>query len=768
MSNLLDNLNDAQRQAVLHVDGPLLILAGPGSGKTRVVTHRIAHLLEQGVHARQVLALTFTNKAASEMRTRAQALAPGQPVWVSTFHRFGARMLREFGELIGLAPNFTIYDTADSKQVLKRVLEAESVHTMHYSPDRIAGAISAAKNKLITPGAYQARRGSPLSEIVAQVYPAYQQRMLQSAAVDFDDLLMHVAQLLYNHAEIRAELDSRFRYVLVDEYQDTNKAQYVILKALSLDYPNLAATGDPDQSIYGWRGADIGNILEFEQDFPQVRVVRLEQNYRSTKRILRVADDLIAHNKRRKQKSLFTENDEGAAVRLVAYADQDLEAAGIAEQIRVAIERGERRASDFAVFYRVNALSRSIERALRKAGVPYQMVRGQEFYGRKEIKDILAYCQLANNPHDDVAFDRSVNSPTRGIGKKSLEHLNEHAYRYGTSLLEAAREAKLIEGLTKRATTALLKFVELIDKVAAIAHGSVEEVVGTVITESGYAAALKGSDDVEDQSRLENIEELLTDARQFDEQADEEGEGGGLEAYLERTWLVNETDDWETDADKVTLMTMHATKGLEFPVVYLVALEDGILPHERSRDELEQLEEERRLAFVGITRAKHELQLSYVRLRDFRGQRRVAIPSSFLMEMPREEMEMTDARNEDLEFFVDDCDAFEVDNVDTNHSPPPFAGEGPGVGASSGSFRIEAAAITTAAELAGSSKSNQHTKVSPDVFAHGMTVVHPEFGPGKITALSGAGKARRATVQFATAGERKFVLVHSPLRPAGG
>jgi DNA helicase-2/ATP-dependent DNA helicase PcrA len=768
MTSLLANLNEAQREAVLHIDGPLLILAGPGSGKTRVVTHRVAHMLEQGIHARQILALTFTNKAASEMRNRIQSLVPGQPVWVSTFHRFGARMLREFGGLVGLAPNFTIYDTSDSRQVLKRVLEAEKIATVGYSPDRIAGAISAAKNKLITADDYQARRGSPLSEIVAKVYPAYQQRMLQSAAVDFDDLLVHVATLLYLNPEVRAQLDERFRYVLVDEYQDTNKAQYVILKALSLDYPNLAATGDPDQSIYGWRGADISNILDIERDFPQIRVVRLEQNYRSTKAILRIADELIAHNTRRKKKSLFTDNEEGRPVKLVAYADQDLEAAGIAEQIRGAIERGERRARDFAVFYRVNALSRSVERALRKAGVPYQMVRGQEFYGRKEVKDILAYCQLANNPQDDVAFERAVNSPTRGIGKKSIERLNEHAYRYGTSMLEAAREAKLIDGLPKRATVALLSFVALIDKVAAIAMGSVEEVVGTVIEESGYAVALRQSDDPEDQSRLENIEELLTDARQFDEQADEQS-GAGLEAYLERTWLVNETDDLETDADKVTLMTLHATKGLEFPVVFLIAVEDGLLPHERSRDELDQLEEERRLAFVGITRAEDELQMSYVRLRDFRGQRRVAIPSSFLMEMPRHELEMTDARNEDIEFFVDEYESYDAHDEYVEPSIPIDDVPKPEPAKKQPKLPAEiAGAIKTAAQLAGGVKPAVHPKVSPDVFALGMTVIHPEFGPGKITALGGSGSARKATVQFATAGERKFILAHSALRPVGG
>ncbi|WP_145246423.1 ATP-dependent helicase [Aeoliella mucimassa] len=761
-SSHVASLNEAQREAVMHVDGPLLILAGPGSGKTRVVTHRIAHLLECGVAARQILALTFTNKAASEMQNRVQALVPGQPVWVSTFHRFGARILREFGELVGLRPNFTIYDTSDSKQVLKRVIEAQQVSTMNYSVDRIATAISGAKNNLIRPEAYQPHRQSVLSSVVAQVYPAYQERMLQSAAVDFDDLLMHVATLLYDNPEIRQQLDSRFRYVLVDEYQDTNQAQYVILKALSHDYPNLAATGDPDQSIYGWRGADISNILNFENDFPEVKIVRLEQNYRSTKRILRVADELIAYNTRRKKKSLFTENDEGNPVRLVAYADQDLEASDIADQIRGTIERGERSASDFAIFYRVNALSRSLERALRKAGVPYQMVRGQEFYGRKEIKDLLAYCQLANNPQDDVAFDRAVSAPTRGVGKKSIERLNMHAYRYGTSLLDAARECKLIEGLTKRASNSLTGFVTLIDKLSAVAGESVEEVIGTALEESGYKESLRKSEDVEDQSRLENVEELLTDARQFDEQSESTGDGG-LETYLERTWLVNETDNWENDADKVTLMTLHATKGLEFPVVYLIATEDGILPHERSLDSVDQLEEERRLAFVGITRAEQELQLSYARIREFRGQRRVAIPSKFLMEMPRHELQMGEADNIDLSFDVDEYDGydeepdydeqvFELDHGPEHDKPKP---------------PVSLPAMQTAAQLdAGGTNPKPHKRVSPDVFVQGMTVVHPEFGPGKIIALGGSGAGRKATVQFAMAGERKFVLAHSPLRPA--
>ena len=337
---LFRSLNESQCAAVRHVEGPLLVLAGPGSGKTRVVTHRIAHLLREGVHASEILALTFTNKAAEEMRSRVEDLVAGQHVWVSTFHRFGARLLRQYAELVGLTPNFTIYDSFDARQTIARVIEAIDIHTMHYTPERIAQAISSAKNKLITADKFEPQAGSPLSQIVAEVYPAYQKRLIASSAVDFDDLLLHVAQLLYQNSEIRSELDERFRYLLVDEYQDTNHVQYVMLRAMSVDHPNLAVTGDPDQSIYGWRGADINNILQFETDFPQTKVVRLEQNYRSTKSILRIADELICHNLRRKKKSLYTDNAEGCPVRLVQYANQDEEARDIAERIGAAIQPG--------------------------------------------------------------------------------------------------------------------------------------------------------------------------------------------------------------------------------------------------------------------------------------------------------------------------------------------------------------------------------------------------------------------------------------------
>jgi len=765
MDPLFESLNPPQCESVRHVDGPMLVLAGPGSGKTRVVTHRIAHLLREGIPAADILALTFTNKAAEEMRARVEALAPGEQVWVSTFHRFGARMLRQYADMVGLTPNFTIYDTSDSKQTLARVIETGNFKTMHYTTDRIASAISAAKNKLITADQYEPQPGSPLSQIVAEIYPAYQKRLLASSAVDFDDLLLHVAQLLFNNPEIRSTLDNRFRYILVDEYQDTNRVQYVMLRALSVDHPNLAVTGDPDQSIYGWRGADIKNILQFESDYPEVKVVRLERNYRSTKKILRVADQLISHNLRRKKKALFTDKDEGSAVRLVEYADQADEARSIAVQISTAIGSGRRKASDFAIFYRVNALSRVLESALREAGVPYQMIRGQEFYQRKEIKDILAYCQLINNPRDDQAVLRTINTPTRGIGRKTIDRLNEHAYRHGLTLLDAAREAAQIEGLAVRSAKKVASYVTLADKLGALADNAMEEVLGTVLSETGYRDQWKESETEDDLNRLANIEELLTDARQFDEK----NPGGGyLETYLENAWLTGETDAWEAETDKVTLMTLHAAKGLEFPVVFLVAVEHGLLPHERSTTDEEKIEEERRLAFVGITRAEEELQLSYAVQRDFRGQRRYTVPSSFLMEIPREEIELTQPEPHADQWKQQHWDdEVEFDPVAIDHAATDFDfGSSSKQEASPESWQVVAAQVTTAAELAGSAVEPAE-QISPNEFTQGMAVAHSEYGLGKIVALSGSGKNRRATVRFATAGEKRFVLAHSPLRPAG-
>ena len=586
--------------------------------------------------ARSILALTFTNKAAEEMRARVERLAPGEPVWMSTFHRFCSRLLRQYAPLVGLAENYTIYDTDDSQKALKQTLDGLDLELTHFTPERIHSAISWAKNQLITPDQYEPRVGHPLGHIVAQVYPAYQARLLASSAVDFDDLLLHVATLLRESPEIRQRLDARYRYIMVDEYQDTNLAQYMIVRALSMDHQNLAVTGDPDQSIYGWRGANLNNILDFENDFPSVRIVRLEQNYRSTQRILRVADHLIGHNVRRKQKRLFTENDEGRPVRLTTYTSHKLEAEAIAQRISEEVHVGRRRPRDFAVFYRVNALSRSLEFALRDFGIPYQMVNGLEFYQRKEIKDVLAYLHLLNNPRDNVAFLRVINTPPRGIGRSTIQQLVDHAARKGKSLLDSAREAGLIESLNKRAAVAVAKFVGMYDRLSLASGGSVQDIMRQVLDDSGYRKLMADSEDQQDQERLANIEELITAAHEFDDQNPGSGQ---LEVFLEQACLVNDTDAWEADDDRVTLMTMHAAKGLEFPVVFVIAIEEGLLPHERSRQSADELEEERRLLFVGLTRAREELHLSLSRYRDYRGQLRMSVPSQFLLELPREELE---------------------------------------------------------------------------------------------------------------------------------
>ncbi len=748
----LDQLNHSQRQAATHVDGPMLVLAGPGSGKTRVITYRIAHLLQQGIDASKILALTFTNKAADEMSRRVAELAPGEQVWVSTFHRFCSRLLRRHASLVGLEPNFTIYDTDDTKKMLARVAEEIGLPTSTFSPDEIRRAISQAKNQLITAQDFPIRPGVARDRVVGQMYAEYQQRMLAASAVDFDDLLMHVGVMMRENPELRAALDARYQYILVDEYQDTNLAQYAVVRALSIDHPNLAVTGDPDQSIYGWRGANLQNILDFESDYDQVKVVRLERNYRSTKRILSVAEQLITHNQRRKPKGLYTENDDGRPVRLARYTNEVDEAQSIAQAIRTALATGRRRANEIAIFYRINALSRALEKALVEHGIPYQMLRGLEFYQRKEIKDVLAYLSLLNNPRDDVAFLRVINTPPRRIGKATVLHIRKHAIRRGVALLEAARDCSSIEGIAARSAKQVASFVAMQDRLAQFTSASVHEILIQVLAESGYEEFLSGGDVEEDTDRLANIQELLTAAREFDTQ---HGDGPALETFLEQTSLASDTDDLDATVDKVSLMSLHASKGLEFPVVYLIAMEQGILPHERRRSDLDELEEERRLLFVGITRAEQELQLSFASRRSFRGQTRPTIPSSFLMELPRGEMEMVEPEYEAFE-YTSDVDVYDADDefpttyID-EESPASTLGAEP--------------TITTAAELQSPSDL-ESSNVSPNEFTNNMVVLHPEYGPGKIVGLSGTGKLRRATVRFATAGEKRFVLDKSPLRPA--
>lgn len=751
---LLGELTASQREAVEHVDGPLMVLAGPGSGKTRVVTHRIAYLLQQDIPARQILALTFTNKAAEEMRGRLDRLAPDKAVWMGTFHRFCAKLLRQYASLVGLAENYTIYDTKDSLQLIKRIIQQEEIHLTHTSPEQIARGISRAKNILTEANQYTPRHGNPTDRIVADVYPAYQRGLVSANAVDFDDLLMHVASLVRSNNALRAKLDEEFRYILVDEYQDTNLAQYTIVRALSVDQPNISVTGDPDQSIYSWRGADLNNILQFENDFPGTHVVRLEQNYRSTQRILRVADGLITHNTRRKEKLLFTDNDEGNPVRVVAYADEREEAENIAAKIAEKIQSKERRPRDFAIFYRVNALSRIFEQALYEQGIPYQIVNGFEFYQRQEIKDIVAYLHLANNARNDVALERTINRPPRGIGRITLQRISEHATCNGLSMLEAARQTELLEKLGRKSAKAVVKFVQLIDQLKTHLQGSVEEILGHVISESGYEEHLQKSTAEEDQNRLDNIRELLSAARQFDE---DHPHDGGVDTFLEQVSLVSDTDAFEIQPDQVTLMTLHAAKGLEFPIVFIVAVEEKLLPHDRSLNDLESLEEERRLLFVGITRACESLEMSMARYRDFRGTRRFSIPSSFLLEIPRQELEVTD---------MDDSSIISTDIPPELDSKQKYSGRRrTAQHPKPNSSKTNPSRLVTAAELATSTETPV-APANPDDFHVGMVVRHPKYALGKVVALSGSNDQRTATIFFfGSAGERKIRLNHSSLRP---
>ncbi len=767
---LLAGLTPAQREAAAHVDGPLLILAGPGSGKTRVVTHRVANLLAHGVAPAQILALTFTNKAADEMRQRVEQLTAQRGVWLGTFHSFCARLLRRYAPLTGLRENFSIYDADDSRRLLKAVLSDSELGITHTSPDAIANAISWAKNRLVTFDAYAPRPGSVIGAVVAQIYPAYQQRLLAANACDFDDLLLHVATLLRREPELRAELDARYRYILVDEYQDTNLAQYAIVRALSIDHPNLAVTGDPDQSIYGWRGANLSNILEFEKDFGHVKIVRLEQNFRSTPDILRVADHLIAFNARRKPKRLFTENPAGAPVRLTVYPTGQDEADGIAQRIAAEIQAGRRRPRDFAIFYRVNALSRSVEHALRLVGVAYQIVNGQEFYQRKEIKDVLAYLHLVNNPQNDLAFLRIINTPARGIGAKTVSRLSEFARRAGLPLLEAARQAPAVDSIPKRAAVAIADFVAAYDRMCLQAGGPLVEMIGCALQESGYRDWLLASEDEQDHERVANIDELMTAAAEFDRQHPDAAQL--LELFLEQTSLVADLDAFEPDQERVTLMTLHAAKGLEFPVVFIIAAEHGLLPHERSADDPEKYEEERRLLFVGITRAQRELQLSCAQYRAFRGERRPTVPSQFLMELPREELAYSEPAG--FEIDADPSTADETDGEGCDDSAQTAAHPRHGGAVWSDEDFVQDGPADYDAHATGGARTRRASRARGDdeldarhaAFRPGLTVWHPDYGTGIVVNVSGNGAKRKARVRFGLDGEvRHFLLAHSPLEP---
>jgi DNA helicase-2/ATP-dependent DNA helicase PcrA len=781
-----DDLTPSQRRAVEHTEGPLLVVAGPGSGKTRVITRRIARIVEQGTPASNILALTFTNKAAGEMAERVARLIPGTRVWVSTFHRFCARLLRRRAEAVGLKPNFTILDAADQRRLVREIVRSLNFDSVHFPPERIADRISRAKNDLLTAERFQKgleeRVGTLMDSVVAKVYPEYQRRLLDSNAVDFDDLLLWVVRVLEDNEEIRRDLDEHFRYVLVDEYQDTNRSQYAIVSALSRDFPNLCVTGDPDQSIYGWRGARIENILRFEADYPSAAVIRLEENFRSTKSILRAADALIAHNVRRKAKTMRTANPEGQPVELLRFDDAQAEAEGVSQAIRLGAETGQLRYSDVAIFYRINALSREFEIAFARNRVPFQVAAGQAFYDRTEVKDVLAYLRLIANPQDRSAFLRIVNVPARGIGKKSLDRLTASADAQRMPLLAAAEKAATIPGIPRKGAQELAHFAQVIGELGAKQIVSLAGFLELVLQRTQYLEQWRESPTEQDQQREANVEELLNAAAQYDLV---ERDNPTLEGFLETTALVSDIDSVDEAAERVTLMTLHAAKGLEFPIVYLVGVEQRLLPYERAlqSDDPGEYEEERRLMFVGMTRARERLWLTRTQMRAVRGQRLASIPSEFLREVgvvetplsvqaprtataiPPRDPEVGEHEGHEPAPDYENIHELSPDyEVESSESPGRLRRKGSVE--KTGESGLRHPGLMTGADLLAASAAREPE--SAGGFSVGMSARHPRYGVGKVIKISGFARNRLITIQFDDDGRTEtFVAGKNPLQPVG-
>ena len=715
---LLEGLNEPQRDAVLHGEGPLLILAGAGSGKTRVLTHRIAHLVGSGqARPSEILAITFTNKSAQEMRERVESLVGRQAraMWVMTFHSACARMLRADAERLGYTRGFTIYDEQDSLRLVKNCVDELDVDPKRFAPRGIRRQISDAKNQLLDAEAYRIKVSSFFEQTAADVYELYEQRLHAANAMDFDDLLFRCVNLFELFPEVRDRYRRAFRHVLVDEYQDTNRAQYRWLRLLTEEHRNLAVVGDDDQSVYAFRGADLRNILEFEHDYPDAEVIKLEQNYRSTQTILNASNAVIANNRSRKEKFLWSELGEGEPVHVRELEDEHAEARFVVNEIERLVDEGESR-DEIAVFYRTNAQSRVLEDNLVRYGVAYQVIGGTRFYERKEIKDALAYLTLLVNPSDTVAFGRVVNEPKRGIGGTSQARITNYANTLGEPVWEVAAQPDRIPALGTAAIKAVGRFMSVMERLRERVDGGagVGDLLAETLEESGYTDALRAERTVESQVRLENLDELVGVAREYDATAEE----GSVEEFLQQIALFSEQDNLADEQGIVTLMTLHNAKGLEYGTVFILGLEDGVFPHMRSI-EAGDLEEERRLAYVGITRAKRQLYLSHARTRALFGNRDWNLRSRFIDEIP---IEFTDRDEE--------------------------APTGPAAAATWGG----GASAPAGAQPTGGGAS----------FALGEDVVHAQFGDGVVV---GAEPGGLVVVRFAGDGsERKLMADYAPLK----
>ena len=638
MNNLLDNLNKQQREAVEHTEGPLLILAGAGSGKTRVLTHRIAYLInEKNVYPSNILAITFTNKAAREMKERVQNLLEGSyDMWVSTFHSACARILRmEIEKLSGYKKNFIIFDTDDQVKLIKECLKELNYNEKNFPPKEMISSISKAKDQLMTPSKFMDRYGRDFRlKKVADIYSLYQKKLMANNALDFDDILFKTVEIFQNNPDVLQRYQQKFKYIMVDEYQDTNYCQYMLMNLLAKSHRNLCVVGDDDQSIYSWRGADIGNILNFEKDFPDAKVIKLEQNYRSTQTILDAANSVISNNFGRKNKRLWTDNGEGRPIVSYKAMDERDEADFIIGEVDRLSFQEQRSLNNFAILYRTNAQSRVLEEMCMARGIPYKIVGGHRFYDRMEVKDVIAYLRVIQDPEGDLSIKRIINVPKRGIGKATLDTLEDYARQNGISIYEALLFVDSIEGIGKKAKNSIKEFVRLIAELMDLAEKeSASEVINQVIIRSGYLEELEKGDD-EDQERGKNIKELISAALEYEEK----NEDNSLTGFLENMALMSDIDGLDEEREGITMMTLHSAKGLEFPVVFICGLEEGLFPTQRAFFEEHQLEEERRLMYVGVTRAKEKLYLTSAFERTLYGNTSYTMESRFLREIPKELM----------------------------------------------------------------------------------------------------------------------------------
>ena len=727
MNSLLTGLNKEQQQAVQHTEGPLLILAGAGSGKTKVLTVRIAHLLAQGVNPYEILAITFTNKAAKEMKSRVEGLVGdvANRIWLSTFHSFCAKFLRfELDNFLGYNSNFTIYDTSDSQAVIKAALKALNLDDKYYPVGAMIGAISDAKNKLLFASDFRKQARDFYQQKVADVYEYYERELRKNNALDFDDLLLVAVKLLQSNEAVLDKYSKRFRYVMIDEYQDTNHAQYLLAKLLASHWKNIAVVGDADQSIYAWRGADIQNILDFEKDYPNCTSIKLEQNYRSTKIILDAANAVIENNEGRPKKNLWTDKTEGAKIQHFTAQSEHEEAAFIGDTIAKKHDIHGVPYGDMAILYRTNAQSRVLEEALIKRALPYTMVGGTKFYDRKEIKDVLAYLRVLYNPFDDLSLLRIINVPKRSIGATTVAKLQDYARANGTSLFMTLTQLHLVDTIKGKTKEKLEEFGILIfTLVAEMEDKTVLDILEAILDRTGYLAQLEESTDPQDQARAENIGELLSVAKDFQDT----NPTGTVEDFLEQVALVNDVDSFEQEESKVTLMTLHAAKGLEFPIVFLGGLEEGLFPHSRTLMNPEEIEEERRLAYVGITRAEKELYISNATTRTVFGRTSSYLPSRFIDEIPEELVDGLRAKRK----VPDDI---------KRHVPQHMS--------------VTSRPVT---------KPIVRNEVIAD-WKVGDTAIHSKWGNGKVINVAGEGASMKLTIEFPTQGVRVVMAKFAPVK----